>query len=83
MAKNDEWASARIKEDDRLYELYGKALEEEYSGKFVAIGPDGQTILGDDDAEILQQAIEKFGSGNFAFTRVGDRTLGRWLALLA
>ena len=83
MTKKDEWASARIKEDDRLYELYGKALEDEYSGKFVAIGPDGQTILGDDDAEILQQAIEKFGSGNFAFTRVGDRTLGRWLALLA
>ncbi|HEU0022550.1 MAG TPA: hypothetical protein VFR55_12895 [Dehalococcoidia bacterium] len=83
MAKKDEWASARIEEDDRLYELYGKPLEEEYSGKFVAIGPDGQTILGDDDAEILQQAIEKFGSGTFAFTRVGDRTLGRWLALLA
>ncbi len=53
MSKKDEWASARIKEDGRLYELYGKALEEEYSGKFVAIGPDGQTILGDDDAEIL------------------------------
>ena len=83
MTKRDEWSSARIKEDDRLYELYGKPLEEEYSGKFVAIGSTGQTILGDDDAEILQQAIEKFGSGNFAFTRVGDRTLGRWLALLA
>ncbi len=37
MTKKDEWASARIKEDDRLYELYGKALEEEYSGKFVAL----------------------------------------------
>ena len=83
MAKQDEWASARIKEDDRLYELYEKVLEKQHSGKFVAIGPDGQIILGDDDAEILQQAIEKFGSGNFALTRVGNRTLGRWLALLA
>ena len=83
MTKKDEWALGRIKEDDRLYELYGKALEQEHSGKFVAIGPDGQIILGDDDAQILQQAIEKFGSGTFAFTRVGDRTLGRWLALLA
>jgi hypothetical protein len=81
--KKGEWASARIKEDNRLYELYGKPLEEAYSGKFVAIGPDGQTILGDDDAQVLQEAIERFGSGNFAFTRVGDRTLGRWLALLA
>ncbi len=83
MTKRDEWASARIKEDERLYELYGVRLEEEYSGKFVAIGPDGQTILGDDDADVLQEAIQKFGSGTFAFTRVGDRTLGRWLALLA
>ncbi len=83
VSKKDDWASTRIQEDERLYELYGKSLEEECSGKFVAIGPDGQTILGEDDAEILQQAIDKFGSGNFAFTRVGDRTLGRWLALLA
>ena len=83
MTKRDEWASARIKEDERLYELYGKPLEKEHASKFVAIGPDGQTILGDDDAQVLQEAIEKFGSGNFAFTRIGDRTLGRWLALLA
>ena len=83
MTKRDEWASARIKKDERLYELYGKPLEEEYSGKFVAIGPDGGTILGDDDAQVLQEAIEKFGSDNFAFTRIGDRTLGRWLALPA
>ena len=82
MTKRDEWGSARIKEDERLYDLYGLPLEAEYSGKFVAIGPDGQTILGDDDAEVLQEAIQKFGSGAFAFTRVGDRTLGRWLALL-
>lgn len=83
MTKRDEWASARIKEDERLYGRYGKPLEEKFSSKFVAIGPDGQTILGDDDVQILQEAIEKFGSGNFAFTRIGDRTLGRWLALLA
>ena len=83
MTDYEKWTARRIKEDKRLYEEYGKPLEKEHSGKFVAIGPDGQTILGDGDAEILQQAIEKFGSGNFAFTRVGDRTLGRWLALLA
>ena len=83
MTRRDEWASTRIKEDERLYELYGKPLEEDHPSKFVAIGPDGKTILGDDDAQVLLEAIEKFGSGNFAFTRIGDRTLGRWLALLA
>ena len=78
----DEWAAQRIAEDDRLYDLYGKPLEEKHWGRFVAIGSDGQTILGDDDGSVLGQAIEKFGSGNFAFTRIGDRTLGQWLALL-
>ena len=83
MTNYEKWTARRIKEDERLYEEYGKALEKEHTGKFVAIGPDGQTILGDDDAEVLRQAIERFGSGNFALTRVGYRTLGRWLALLA
>ena len=81
VTRRDEWASTRIKEDERLYELYGNPLEKEFPSKFVAIGPDGQTILGDDDAKVLEEAIEKFGGGNFAFTRIGDRTLGRWLDL--
>ena len=80
MLDRDEWASAGIKEDERLYGLYSKPLEGVYPSQFVAIGPDGQTILGDEDAHVLQDAIERFGSGNFAFTRIGDRTLGRWLS---
>ena len=71
------WTSWRLAEDQRLYEQYGKPLEEEHTGKFVAIGPASQTILGHDDAEVLQQAIAQFASGNFAFTRVDDRTFGR------
>jgi hypothetical protein len=77
----DKWDAQRIREDVRLYELYGRPLEQEHAGEFIAIGPDGQIILGDDDGEVLQKAIETFGSGNFAFTRVGDRTLGQWLVL--
>ena len=81
MTSLEQWLARRATEDERLYEKYGKPLEKEHTGEFVGIGPDGQIVLGDDDGEVLQKAIEAFGSGNFAFTRVGHRTLGRWLAL--
>ena len=35
-----------VKQGDELYERYGKPLEAEHWGEFVAISPDGRTILG-------------------------------------
>ena len=77
-----QWLTRRAEEDKRLYEQYGKPLEESHSGEYVAIGPGGQTILGTRDVEVLQRAIDAFGSGNFAFKRVGHRAVWRWLCLL-
>jgi len=76
-----EWLAHRAEEDRRLYEQYGKSLEKDHTGEYVAIGTEGQTILGKSDVEVLQKAIETFGSGNFALVRVGHRTFGRWLSL--
>lgn len=78
----ESWMARRREEDKRLYETYGKALEASHRGEFVAIGPDGEIILGNDDLEVAQQAMAAFGSGNFALTRVGYRTIGKWLNLL-
>lgn len=61
--------------NQRLYEQYGKPLEQEHTGKFVAIGSDGRTILEEDDGQVLKQAIEIFGRGNFGFFRVGHRAV--------
>jgi len=58
-------------EDGRLYECYGRPLEAEHTGELVAIGPDGDTILDDDDVASTKRAIERFGSGNFAVRRIG------------
>ena len=69
-----EWMTRR---DDALYEQYGKPLEAEHTGEWAAIGPDGAVILGTDDVEVLRQGIERFGSGNFAYRRIGHRTRGR------
>jgi hypothetical protein len=81
MADLKEWMARRAQEDERLYQRYGEPLEAAHQGEYVAIGSDGQTILGKSDVEVLKQAIDTFGSGNFAFKRIGQRTFGRWLKL--
>jgi hypothetical protein len=78
-----EWLAARMETDRCLYERYGKALEASHCGEYVAVDPDGQTIVGKTDVEVLEQAINTFGSGNFALRRIGHRTFGRWLTLRA
>jgi hypothetical protein len=81
MADLQAWLAERAKQDQRLYEQYGKSLEKDHTGEYVAIGADGQTLIGASAAEVLQQAVDAFGSGNFALKRVGHRTFGRWLAV--
>ncbi len=71
MVNLQEWIKGRAAEDERLYERYGKPLEPDHTGEYVAIGPDGEVILGHDDVAVSQQASARFGSGNYAFRRVG------------
>lgn len=65
----------------RLYDRYGRPLEVSHTGQFVAIGVSGEVILGDDDVQVLDQALAKFGRGNFAFRRVGPDGERRWRSL--
>ncbi len=64
-------------EFDRRYECYGKPLENDHRGDFVAITKDGRVIVGKNDIEVVDRAIEEFGSGNFILCRVGDKTVGK------
>ena len=82
MVKMEQWLARKAEEKRRLYEQYGKALEKDHKGEYVAISPDGKTILGTRLGEVLRQAIDTFGSGNFALARVGHRTLARWLKII-
>lgn len=68
----------RAAEDDRLYDQFATALETTHRGQYVAIGRTGELLVGPDDIALLDQALAKFGRGNFAFRRIGERTLGRW-----
>lgn len=62
---------------DALYERYGKSLEDEHWGRYVAIAPDGRVILAATVVEALQQATASFGPGSHIF-KVGERAIGKW-----
>ena len=65
-----------VKQGDELYERYGKPLEAEHWGEFVAISPDGRTILGTHLAEVEDNALRQFGKGAHIF-KVGPIAIGR------
>ncbi|MBT9162715.1 MAG: hypothetical protein AAGB97_00715 [Dehalococcoidia bacterium] len=50
----------RVMADDALYQRYGKKLEQEHKGEFVAISRDGAVIISKSDIEVLQKALEEF-----------------------
>lgn len=66
-----------LEQADILYEQYGKPLEQKHWGEFVAIFPDGKTVLGSSQLEALEQALDEFGPGCFLF-KVGDKAVGKW-----
>ena len=66
-----------LAEANRLYEQYGKPLEAEHLGEFVAISRDGRTLLGTSASEVGRQARATFGSGNFVY-KIGPRVVGTW-----
>lgn len=67
----------RIAEADRLYDRYGKPLEADHTGRYVAIWPDGRTIIGPTVLDVMRQALAAFGPGSYVF-KVGERAVGRW-----
>ncbi len=68
----------RRQRDDELYEKFAKHLEREKKGEFVAIGLDGQVLVGKDRVRLLREALEKFGRGNFALRKIGHRSVLKW-----
>jgi len=81
MTDLEQWMAQRAKKDEQLYERYGRPLEKEHTGKYAAIGPDGQVVFGVSTDEVLQKGVETFGSGNFGLFRIGHPALGKWLTL--
>ncbi len=64
-------------EVEALYQRYGKSLEAANRGQYVAIFPDGQTVLAPTHLEVAEKALETFGRGSFIF-KIGEKAVGRW-----
>ena len=79
MTISREWIEKKAAERRRLYEKYGKQLEADHTGKFVAISLDGEILLGEHEAELFYQALDAFGRNKFALTRVGEEIVEVWL----
>ncbi len=80
MTSMREWLESTSEEDSRLYEQYGKPLEKDHKGEYVAIASNGQTILSPDPDEVLRKAVAQFGSGNFALAKIGEKAFDTWLS---
>lgn len=61
----------------QMYDQFAKPLEREHLGQFVAIAPDGGSIVGASAHEVGRRAKAAFGPGNFVF-KIGPRVVGRW-----
>lgn len=62
---------------DSLYEQYGKPLEAEHWGKYLAVHPDGRTILEDDYRLLTDRSLAELGKGVYVF-KVGPKATHSW-----
>lgn len=67
----------RLVETDRLYEQYAKPFEREHQGKYIAVSPNGRTMLGKKLYELVVDAEREFGPGSFIF-KLGERAAATW-----
>ena len=79
MIDTEDWIEQKLKEQRRLYEQYGEALEKDHTGEFVAISLEGEVILGRKMGKLLKRAVETFGQDNFAMARVGHEAMTEWM----
>ena len=68
----------KLEDSDMLYEQYGKPLEAQHRGEYLAVSPQGDTLIGPDLDKLIDKAVEKLGAGNFIF-KIGDVAVGKWL----
>lgn len=61
---------------DELYDRYGRPREAEHTGAYVAISPQGETILGASVLEVVQAAKARFGTSSFVY-KVGEQAVGK------
>lgn len=65
------------KQGDNLYDKFGRPLEDEHWGEYIAISKKGKTVLGSDLIGVMRKALAQFGPGSFVF-KVGEKAVYKW-----
>ena len=63
---------------DELYARYGKPLEAEHSGDFIAISTQGKVVRAPTLQEVLDLSLEQLGKGSYVFRVGADRSVIEW-----
>lgn len=63
---------------DELYARYGKPLEAEHYGEFVAISTQGVVVHAPTLQQVLDLSLEQLGPGSYVFRLGADRSVFRW-----
>ncbi len=58
--------------DDYLWERYARPLIAAHPGEWAAVSLNGDVLHGPMSVEVHRAAIEKFGSGNFAYGKLAE-----------
>ena len=61
-----------------LYARYGKPLEAEHSGEFIAISTQGKVVRAPTLQQVLDLSLEQLGKGSYVFRLGADRSVIKW-----
>ena len=61
-----------------LYARYGKPLEAEHSGDFIAISTQGKLVRAPTLQQVLDLSSEQLGKGSYVFRLGADRSVIKW-----
>jgi len=78
MATEQEGRNAELERQyHELYATYGKPLEAEHRGEFLAVSPRGEALLRETFDEVTDEGVKRFGPGIFVY-KVGERAALKW-----
>jgi hypothetical protein len=63
----------RYEEFHQMYERYAKPFEQEYYGYYIAVGRNGEVVVGEQIGEVIRRANEQIGRGQNYLGRLGYR----------
>ena len=68
-----------VREMDELDERYGRQFEPDHWGEYLAVLPNGETLLGSDLMEVTARALQTFGRGKHSpVFKVGEIDVVGW-----